>query len=359
MVRVGVGTDDGVNAAAGGVVQALQVGGVGRAGVNDGVAGGGVTDQVAVGAGPGHHARVGSGQAHHVFQQAHRLGGLPVQVMGNLPVRANQCQLAVGRVVFHITCFLTRQPARTRAGVPQRLLTGAGRQHRVCGVKALQTLQRAKGRKDHEKIAGLVPRQGLGRADPAGFELLELVSDGGLSVGHAGDQKRHVKAARQVAVGDPVGQHKHIGTGQCQAACGALRCQRHSGGVAPVHRLNVSSGGKPAVCMPGQQHAQLFKAFADGRHGFGQSRLGLRASACGLRMAQRVGGLQAAAWKHIRAGGKAGGRGAPRHQHFNAGSAVSQQQNSGGSPGVCGFVRRVKQLGGSYHSRITSRRFAC
>ena len=246
-----MGADDGTNMAAGGVVQALQMIGIVGPRVDHRVAGGGVPDQVAVGARPGHHAGVRSSQAHYVFEQTHRGGGLPVKRVGELPDGADQRQLAEWRAALHEPRLNACQPARTRAGGPQRCLACARRQHRIHRVEPQQSLQRTQRRKDHQKITRLVPHQRLRRADPAGFELLTLVGHSGLVSRHAGDQKRHIETLGQVAVGDPVRQHKHLSARQRQAACGALVGQRQRGRHTAVHCSNVLGGGPLAASVPG------------------------------------------------------------------------------------------------------------
>mgnify|MGYP006977455199 CR=1 FL=1 len=72
----------------------VQVLGVGRAGVDGDETRGRVAHQIAVGAGAGHHAGVGGREAHHVAQQRHGALGLPVQRVHDLPVGADQRQLA-------------------------------------------------------------------------------------------------------------------------------------------------------------------------------------------------------------------------------------------------------------------------
>jgi hypothetical protein len=160
--------------------------------------------------------------------------------MHDLPVGADQLQLAVGHLVLHVARFLAGQPARARAARPQRLFGGSGGQHGVHAGVLLQALQRADGREDDEELPGGVALQGIGRAHPHGLELLGLVGHGRLAFGHAGHQKRHVEAPRQVAVGDPVRQHVDVGCGQRQAVRGALRGQ----GRVAVQRGHVGGGGK-------------------------------------------------------------------------------------------------------------------
>jgi hypothetical protein len=111
-----------------------------------------------------------------------------------------------------------------RAAREQRLVVDrTGLQHSVHGGVGLQPLQRADGREDDEELPRGMPRQRVGRAHPQRLELLRLVGHRFLALGHARHQEGHVEAARQVAVGDPVGEHEHLGARQCQALGCALR----------------------------------------------------------------------------------------------------------------------------------------
>lgn len=102
-----MGADDHANVAAaaigmqGRAPQALQVVRVRRAGVDGDKAGMAVTHQITVGAGAGHEAGVGRGQALHIAQQGHGPFGLPVQRVVRLHARgADQGELAKGHVVL-------------------------------------------------------------------------------------------------------------------------------------------------------------------------------------------------------------------------------------------------------------------
>ena len=83
MVGVRVGAHNGFDMASATVgmgtslPDAAHVRVVGRAGVDDDVAGGRLAHQVGVGAGPGHKAGVGRGQAAHMARQRHRRFVLP------------------------------------------------------------------------------------------------------------------------------------------------------------------------------------------------------------------------------------------------------------------------------------------
>ena len=191
-------------------------------------------------------------------------------------------------------------------------------------------------------------RQGVCRAYPHRLELLFFVGHGVLVGGHAGDQKRHVKTARQVAVGDPVGQHKHLVGAQAQTLLRALFVKR---AMAVDPRMG---GGiqRATIGMLGQQDAQLFVAFTDGRQRLGQPLVTLAGTALGQRVVAGVVGVDAPAGKHISAGRKAGGHGAARHQHLHAIRAIAQQQNRGRRPGRGGRALGVDELGGSDHGAL-------
>ena len=240
---------------------------VGRAGVNGDVACVGVTHQVAVGAGAGHHTGVGRGEAHHVFQKRHRLQRIPVKVVHDLAVRADHFQLSVGVLVLHVAGFLAAHKACAWTTRPQRLFVGGTDiQYILHGGIGLQPLQRTNGREDNKKVFGLVPGQRVGGAHPQGLKLLGFIGHRRLALRHARHQKWHVKTARQIAVGDPVGQHKDFVSGQRQAPPGTLRSER---GFA-IQRGDVLRIYCGSVGMPRQQDAQFFKAFTDRSNGLGQ-----------------------------------------------------------------------------------------
>ena len=171
---------------------------------------------------------------------------------------------------------------------------------------------------------------------------------GGVVGGHAGDQKRHVKTARQVAVGDPVGQHKHLVGAQAQTMRRALLVKR---AVAVDQRMG---GGieRATIGMLGQQDAQLFVAFADGRQRLGEPLIGLAGAALGQRVVAGVVGVDAPAGEHISAGRKAGGHGAACHQHLHTLGAIAQQQNRGRRPSNGGRALGMNELGGSDHGAL-------
>ena len=115
MVGVRMGTHNHADVAARCSPQALNVVCIGRAWINHDVAGIRVAHQIAVGPRPGHYAGVGGRQAHQVFEQGHRLRGLPVECMQDLSVGAGECKFAIRCLMLHVACFLGCQPARARA----------------------------------------------------------------------------------------------------------------------------------------------------------------------------------------------------------------------------------------------------
>ena len=163
--------------------------------------------------------------------------------MQHLTVGRDQFELAKGRLVFHVARLFAGQQTGARATGPQRLLAGAGGDDGIDRGVILQPLQRADGGEDDEELPRLVPRQRVGRAHPHGLELLGLVGHGRLAFGHAGDEKGHVEAARQVAVGDPMRQHVDVRSGERQAARDTLG---HEGRVA-IQRGDVGGAGRRSV----------------------------------------------------------------------------------------------------------------
>ena len=202
----------------------------------------------------------------------------------------------------------------------------------------LQALQRTNGWKDDEKVARCVLGKRIGWAYPFGLELLGLVSHRLLALWHAGDQKRHVKAPRQVTVGDPMGEHKNVSAGQGQAARLALRGKRRFS----VQRGNVGGGDIASIGMARQQYAKFFKTFPNGCNSLRQVQVTLGRPAGGLAVCRTVCGINAATRKHVSARRKAGGHGTARHQHFDAVLAIAQQQNGGGGAQCYGFSRRLE-----------------
>ena len=90
MVGVRMGADDHADVAARRLPQAFDVFRLVRAGVDGDVTRVRVAHEVTVGAGASHRARVRGGQADHVFQEAHRGVGAPIQVMHYLAVGADK-----------------------------------------------------------------------------------------------------------------------------------------------------------------------------------------------------------------------------------------------------------------------------
>ena len=194
-------------------------------------------------------------------------------------------------------------------------------QHRFNGGKVFEPLQCANSGKDDEERTSRVSRQGIGRAYPDGLKLLGLVGHRGLAIWHAGDQKRHVKTARQVAVGDPVRQHKHVRTAQCEAARGTLSDE----GLLAVDGGDVVLRGAGAIAALRDEHAQLFKALANRGNRLRQVQVALRRAAAGLRVRAGIQRVHATPGEHVGARGEARRHGAARHQHLNARIAVAQQ----------------------------------
>ena len=295
------------------------MGGVVRSRIDRDVASSRLAHQVAVGAWAGHRAGVGRGQPLHMLHQLHRLLRLPVQVMPDLAVRTGQRQLAIGHLAFHVAHLLASQEAGPGAGRPQRALFavhgGAGLQNGLDAVKGNQPLQGANGREDDEEIALPVARQGIRRADPDGLKLFLFVRHRRLPFRNPGHQKRHVKAPRQVTVGDPVRQHKHLVSGQRQPMRLALPEKRR----VAVERGNVAVVGQFAASVAGHQDPQFLVALADGGDGLGQAQIGLRGSARGVAVRLVVRSINAATRKHIGAGCKTGRHRSAGHQHFRPG----------------------------------------
>jgi len=170
--------------------------------------------------------------------------------------------------------------------------------------------------------------------------LLGFIRHRGLALGHAGRQEGHIKATRQVTVGDPVREQKHLVSRQREMVLGALV---QEGGLA-VQFGNVGGIGVRAIGATCQQNAQFLKAFADGGHGLCEVLISLGRAAPGQGLSVRVSGVDDATRKNIGAGRKAGGHGAARHQHLQPLGSVSQQQNGGGGARGGGRARGVKAL---------------
>ena len=163
---------------------------------------------------------------------------------------------------------------------------------------------------------------------------------------HAGHEKRHLKAPRQVAVTRPVGQQVHAVGRQAQATGLALRGK---GQVAVDGGNVVCVGHQPFAGATGvarQQHAQLFKALADGGNGLREVQVALRRSAVGgsVRLGRSIERVDATAGEHVGAGCKAGGARAPGHQHFKTAVVrrIAQQQHGSGGAGGNGFAVGVQ-----------------
>ena len=268
----------------------------------------------------------------------------------DLPVGRDQGQFAKGRFVLHISRFVARQPTCSGAAGPQRLVVdGAGLQDGIHMGKGFEAIECADGRVDHEKITRFVAGQRVRWAHPDGLKLLSLIGHRGLAFGHAGHQKGHIKAAWQVAVGDPVGQHKDLLGGEAQAFGLALVSKR----AFAVDRCNVTRVSPAPIGMAGEQNAQLFKALADGGNRLRQVQVALAGAA--LRQAVRlgIGGVNHAAGKHISTGRETGRHGAAGHQDFDAVGTIAQQQHGGGWAQGRGFTLGVEELGGACHAPLS------
>ena len=119
--------------------------------------------------------------------------------------------------MLHVARLFAIQPSGARATVKPGLLTCTRGQHRVHCVKRLHALQRANGGEDDEEIVLAVALQRVLRAYPQGLELFFVVSNRCLPFRHARHQKRHIKAAFQIAVCHPMREHIHL-----------IRCQLHA-----------------------------------------------------------------------------------------------------------------------------------
>ena len=276
--------------------------------------------------------------------------------MQQLPIRADQGEFAVGLLVLHVAGLPPGQQAGARTTGPQWLFGGGtGLQQRIHMGIGPEPLERADGREDDEKLSGRVARQGVGGSHPDRLELLLAIGHWGLPGRHARHQKRHVKTAWQVAVGDPVRQHVHRIGSQQQAACLALGGQ----GLGAVQRGDVLLVSRSAVGVLRQQHAELFKALAYGGNGLRQVQRALARAARGQRVAGGIKRVDAAARKHIGARGKAGRQRAACHQHFEPGLAIAQQEHGGCWAGGGGRALGVEELGGSGHGWILRPKRLC
>ena len=316
--------------AAAGLPQPLYVFAVGRARVDDDESAVRVANHIAVGAGAGHHAGVGRGQALHVREQTHRCVRLPIQRVQNLPVAAGQRQFTKRLFVLHVARLFAIQPTGAWATVKPGLLIRARGQHRIHCVKRLHALQRANGGKDDEKIILAVTLQRVLRAYPQGLELFFVVSNRCLPFRHARHQKRHIKAAFQIAVCHPM--REHIDLIRCQLHAARLNLRRQC--LQAVKALDVAHVSHAPVRVRGQQHTEFFKTLPYRSDGLGQTQIKLRATAFGKRMHLCIRRFNAAARKHIGAGSETRSHGTPCHQHFYALRAIAQQQN--GSSGQQG-----------------------
>ena len=145
-----------------------------------------------------------------------------------------------------------------------------------------------------------------------------------------------------------MGQHKHLVGAQAQAVLGALVIKR-----AVAVDLGMRGGVQGlAIGMLGQQNAQLFVAFPNGRQRLGEPLIALAGAALGQRVVAGVMGVDASAGEHIGARRKAGAHGAACHQHLHTLGAIAQQQNRGRRPRRGGRAMGVDELGGSDHGAL-------
>ena len=308
-----------------------------------------ITNPIGIGARARHHARVGRGKSMHIFEQRHRVIRLPIQVVHELAVRAGQRQFAIRRLVLHITFFLARQPARPRAAGPKGfIIDSTSIKHSLHIRKWQEPLQGANGGEDDEKVARLMALEGFGGLHPHRLKLLRLIGHRGLALGHASNQEGHIKPFGQIAVGDPVGQHKHLVGCQLHAQGCALNGKR----LASVKLGNVLCIGHVVVSAVGQQNAQFFKAFANGGDGLREVQVALRGPAQCMRMGCRIEGVNATTWEDISTRRETGRQRAPCHEHFNALRAVAQQQDRGSRARDGGFSLGVQKLLRSDHALI-------
>ena len=190
-----------------------------------------------------------------------------------------------------------------------------------------------------------MPRQRIRRTNPQRLELLGFVGHRGLRGGHARDQEGHVEAARQVAVGDPVRQHEHLVGRQLQALGAALGKKV----AMAVQCRDVGVGHGAAVGVARQQNAQFLEALADRGNRLRQAQIVLADAACRQRVRGGISGVNAATWKDIGTGRKAGVLRAARHQHFDAIGAITQQQHRGGGARHGTGARGMQELIRSDH----------
>lgn len=130
--------------------------------------------------------------------------------MQRLAVWADQGQLAKWRLMLHVADLPPLQGRRAGAGDVKRLFVGTCCQCVICCFERAQLLQGLYRRIDDVELASLIGGQSLCGLYPYGFKLLRLIGHWGLIAGHAGNQKRDVKAFTDVPVGDPAREAQHV-----------------------------------------------------------------------------------------------------------------------------------------------------
>ena len=301
--------------------QPLLMFGLFGAGIDDHMPRIGVAHDIAVGSWAGHDAAIVAGQALHVAQQRHCELMLPVEVMQDLAIWTGEGELAERRLMFHEALLAPGNEASARTADEPRLLVRATVQHVLHTSISREPLERAYGREDDQELSCPVAFQCVSGTHPHRLELLGFVGHGLLALGHTRDQERHVEAARQIAIGDPVGEQKDLVGREHQAVRGALRGQW---GFA-VEGSDVFGIGVAPVRMPRQQDAELLETLPDGGDGLCQARVVLCVATPCVQVRGGIGGIDAATGKHIGAGGEACRRRAARHQYLQALRTVAQQ----------------------------------
>ena len=146
-----------------------------------------------------------------------------------------------------------------------------------------------------------------------------------------------------------MGEHVDPVGGQCQSALGALGREWR----AAVEGCNVLGRGGCAISALGQQNPYFFKAFADGGNRLRQSQIALGGAPKCVAVGLRVCRVNATAGKHISPRGKAGGHGAPGHQHLQAIGAVPKEQHGGRRTKGNAFALGMKELTDSAHDPLS------
>ena len=186
---------------------------------------------------------------------------LPLELVRHLPIGRDHGQLTIRTFMLHQARLDALQQASTRATRPQRFFNGAGLEHVIHCLVRDELLQRADRGENHEKLLGLVPLNGILRAHPLGRELLFFISFGALPNWHACHQEGHLKSLGHIAIGQPMGQQKHLIGGERVAMSLHLRIEI----AAAIQRINLGLGD-PCLLRRlgrifGQCDAEFFKTF--------------------------------------------------------------------------------------------------